>query len=333
MEIPCSCVQDEFTSKVAAYAVEAVSTEYPAGTTRNSPAVNINHQAKSQVRILLCCHFQFNLRVLGDSEVTTVLIHRHSFKSRWLPRLVSLNSVAWICAFTDLFSIMGGKKGPAEGSKKAAGQARKANAASAKAAAEDAKKAAAEDKEWQKGAKNNSKKETEAEKKAEAARKKAEKDALLADDERNTPGRAIPRHSRSADDKASATKGLGTVLSQLEHDDKKLPAVQARTIHDSIKLFDLDKPAPVQVDRHPERRHGPFDAYREKRKAEMREEGLKLKLSQREERIRMEWRNHPDNMHSKNYQGSRIKYNSTQEEIQAHLEQQREQTEARLRAD
>jgi hypothetical protein len=52
---------------------------------------------------------------------------------------------------------MGGKKAPAENSKKAAGNAKKAEAAAGKKAVEDQKKAAAESAEWKKGSKDDSK--------------------------------------------------------------------------------------------------------------------------------------------------------------------------------
>jgi hypothetical protein len=53
---------------------------------------------------------------------------------------------------------MGGKKPPAENTKKVAGNAKKAAAAADKAAAENAKKAAVEDKDWAKGEKSSAKK-------------------------------------------------------------------------------------------------------------------------------------------------------------------------------
>ena len=45
--------------------------------------------------------------------------------------------------------------------------------------------------------------------------------------------------------------------------------------------------------------------------AEMREEGLKLKLSQRIERIDREWRKHPENPNSPNYNKPKLAYNAT----------------------
>ncbi|TRX98121.1 hypothetical protein FHL15_000766 [Xylaria flabelliformis] len=225
---------------------------------------------------------------------------------------------------------MAGKKG-GEGSKKAAGQARKAEAAAAKTAAEDAKKAAAEEAEWKKGAKDGSKKESEAAKKAELARKKAEKEALLAEEEKNTPGRATPKNSKTAEKKTR--KGLDEALGALGLDDnKKLPELAAHgDIDAAISLFDVDAPAgEVKIDKHPERRQAAYQLYKEKRMAEMREEGLKLKLSQRIERIEREWRNHPDNPNSAKYNKPRLAYNATKEEIAEFTRAERERTESKL---
>ncbi|KAI1197535.1 hypothetical protein F5X97DRAFT_301856 [Nemania serpens] len=225
---------------------------------------------------------------------------------------------------------MAGKKG-GEGSKKAAGQSRKAEAAAAKAAAEDAKKAAAEDVEWKKGAKDSSKKESEAARKAEQERKKAEREALIAEDEKNTPGRANPKNSKTAEKKTG--RGLDAALGSLGLDDNKLPELAAHNnINDAISVLAEAEPgSELKIDRHPERRRGAYEAYKEKRMAEMREEGIKLKLSQRIERIDREWRNHPDNPKSEKYDKPRLAYNATKEEVQEFVKSEKERMEARLR--
>ncbi|KAI1273359.1 hypothetical protein F5Y07DRAFT_377116 [Xylaria sp. FL0933] len=224
---------------------------------------------------------------------------------------------------------MAPKKSGGEGSKKAAGQARKAEAAAAKAAAEDAKKAAAEEAEWKKGAKDGSKKEAEAAKKAELARKKAEKDALLAEEEKNTPGRATPKNAKTAAKKTN--KGLDAALGALDLDDKKLPELGASNIDDAFDVLADVESGGLKIDRHPERRaEALYKAYKEKRMAEMREEGLKLKLSQRIERIDREWKKHPDNPKSLNYDKPRLAYNATKEEIAEFAKAEKERTEARL---
>ncbi|KAI3341779.1 hypothetical protein F4824DRAFT_262882 [Ustulina deusta] len=223
---------------------------------------------------------------------------------------------------------MAPKKG-GEGSKKAAGQARKAEAAAAKVAAEDAKKAAAEESDWKKGAKDSAKKELEAAKKEEQARKRAERDALLAEEEKNTPGRATPKNSKTAAKKTN--RGLDAALGALDLDDKKLPELAASNIDDAFDVLADVESGSVQIDRHPERRaEAAYKAYKENRMTEMREEGLKLKLSQRIERIDREWKKHPDNPNSVNYNKPRLAYNATKEEIQEFAKAERERAEARL---
>ncbi|KAI1302274.1 hypothetical protein F5Y03DRAFT_362262 [Xylaria venustula] len=224
---------------------------------------------------------------------------------------------------------MAPKKSGGEGSKKAAGQARKADAAAAKAAAEDAKKAAVEYAKWEKGSKDSSRKEAEAAKKAELAKKKAEREALLAEEEKNTPGRATPKNAKTAAKKPS--RGLDAALGALDIDDKKLPELGASNIDDAFDVLADVESGGVKIDRHPERRaEAAYKAFKEKRMTEMREEGLKLKLSQRIERIDREWKKHPDNPNSVNYNKPRLAYNSTKEEIAEFAKAEKEKTEARL---
>ena len=61
--------------------------------------------------------------------------------------------------------------------------------------------------------------ENEAAKKAELAQKKAEREALLAEEERNTPGRAAPKNSKTAA-KKTAAPARGLDLSQLDGDER-----------------------------------------------------------------------------------------------------------------
>ncbi|KAI1825298.1 DUF1014 domain protein [Xylaria intraflava] len=220
---------------------------------------------------------------------------------------------------------MAGKKG-GENSKKAAGQARKADAAAAKSAAEDAKKAAVEDQEWKKGAKNNAKKEAEAAKKAEQARKKAEKDALAAEDEKNTPGRAVPKKSKTAQPKPS--RGLDSALSQLQVGDKKEAPLYATGIDAGLDLFmALDPSKNIKLDQHPERRFAQaFAAFKERREEEMKKEGIRLNHSQRSERIRKEFEKSPENP----FQQAHLSHNATQDEKQALLQAEKERLEANL---
>ncbi|KAI0450697.1 hypothetical protein F5B21DRAFT_507998 [Xylaria acuta] len=221
---------------------------------------------------------------------------------------------------------MGGKKG-GENSKKAAGQARKADATAAKAAAEDAKKAAAEDDKWQKGAKSNAKKEAEAAKKAEQARRKAENEALIAEDEKNTPGRATPKKSKTAPKKPS--HGIGSALSQLSLEgNEKEKALSGSGIDSSLDVFDvIDASKNIKLELHPERRFPQaFAAFRERREKEMKEEGIKLKYSQRLERIRDEFSSSPENP----FLQVHINHNATREEKQAAIQAEKERKESHL---
>ncbi|KAI3331809.1 DUF1014-domain-containing protein [Xylariaceae sp. AK1471] len=231
---------------------------------------------------------------------------------------------------------MGGKKGgeAREGSKKAAGQARKADAAAAKAAAEDAKRAAAQDSEWQMGAKNSAKKEAEAAKKAEQARKKAEKEALLAEDDQNTPGRALPKKSKTADKKPkpkpSPSGGLDSALSQLELGDNKLKDVSVSGVDNILGAWDaglIDAPTSIKLEQHPERRKkAAFTVFQERRLKEMKEEGLNrvLRLSQMKKRIEEEFEKSPENP----MRQAHISHNATREEKQAVLQAEKEKLEA-----
>ncbi|KAJ6444511.1 ubiquitin-conjugating enzyme [Purpureocillium lavendulum] len=208
---------------------------------------------------------------------------------------------------------MAGKKG--ENSKKVAGNARKADAAAQKAAQAEAKQEAADAEKWQKGSKSNAKKEAEEAKKAEAARKKAEKDALLKEEEANTPGRAEPKKS-----KAPVKKSRGLDLSQLEGDGPST-ALNATGIDNALDALSLTTGGDDgKVDKHPERRFAAaFAKYEERRLAEMKADGsgTGLRLDQRKQRIRKEFDKSPENP----FNQVTAAYNATRgdvEQIKAH---------------
>ncbi|KAI1503913.1 DUF1014-domain-containing protein [Biscogniauxia marginata] len=226
---------------------------------------------------------------------------------------------------------MAGKKG-GDGSKKAAGQARKADAAAKKTALEDAKKAAVEDDQWQKGAKNNSKKEAEAARKAEQARKKAEKDALLAEEEKELPTRAVPKNKKTAVKKTN--RGLDdNVLAEFDLNDKKLHEGTARNVLDAIELLGLDTNSDEKADKHPERRlAAAYAMFEERRLQEMKDDGSSkgLRLSQRKVQIKKEFEKSPENpMNSE----LRVKHNATADEIREAKCEMKARIEARLAAD
>ena len=223
---------------------------------------------------------------------------------------------------------MGGKKGDAgAGSKKAQGQARKADAAAQKAAAEDARREAAEAEDWKKGAKSSAKKEAEAAKKAELAQKKAERDALLAEEERSTPGRAAPKNSKTAV-KKSAAPARGLDLSQLD-DDKPSHALNASGIDNALDALSLTSGAADKIEKHPERRFkAAYNAYEERRLREMEDDGSGqgLRLNQKKDKIRKEFEKSPDNP----FNQVTARFDSTKEELNQLREQERNKVERRL---
>ncbi|KAI3397761.1 hypothetical protein diail_10414 [Diaporthe ilicicola] len=222
--------------------------------------------------------------------------------------------------------------GGGENSKKAAGQARKAESAANKKAAEDSKKAAEEDTEWSKGSKKaNAKREEEAAKKAEAARKKAERDALLAEEEKNTPGRSAPKHAKSAQKK---TKDSGLDFSRLDFgdDDAPLRTLNASGIDDATAALEIaTTDNKLKIDRHPEKRvPKAWEAYWERREKELRAEGLmaikgntwaKLKRKEREA-FDFSPENPKNQVHGT--------YNMTQEELAEIRAQEKSKAENRL---
>ncbi|KAK2063516.1 DUF1014-domain-containing protein [Colletotrichum caudatum] len=220
---------------------------------------------------------------------------------------------------------MAGKKG-ADNSKKVAGNARKAEAAAQKAAAEDAKRATAEDAEWSKGAKGNAKKEAEAAKKAEAARKKAEKEALLKEEEANTPGRAGPKNAKTA---VKKTRGLD--LSQLDDDRSggSLAALNATGIDNALDALSLTTSDASKVDRHPERRFkAAYAAFEERRLREMENDGTGqgLRLQQRKDKIRKEFEKSPENP----FNQVTARFDATKEELAEIKHKEKSKIEVRL---
>lgn len=221
---------------------------------------------------------------------------------------------------------MAGKKG-ADNSKKVAGQARKAQAAADKVAAEDAKKAAVDDVEWDKGAKSNAKKEAQAAKKADLARKKAEKDAILAEEEKNLPSRAGPKNSKTAVKKTG--RGLDQALSELKVDDEHSDTEYgASGTSNSLALLDslLSSSSETKVDRHATRRvKAAYTAYEERRLEEMKKDGSGQgkRLNTRREIIWKEFEKSPENPLNN---ALNVKHNATKEEIDAIQEQERAKT-------
>ncbi|GAB1318943.1 hypothetical protein MFIFM68171_09153 [Madurella fahalii] len=225
---------------------------------------------------------------------------------------------------------MAAKKGGAEGnSKKAAGNARKAEAAAKKAAAAEAEREVAEAAKWEKGAKSNAKKEAEAAKKAEQARKKAERDAMLAEEEKNNPGRSAPKNS-----KAAVRKTRGLDLSQLDGGDGgggggSLSALNASGIDNALDALSLTASSDAKIDKHPERRYkAALAQFEERRLKEMEDDGsgVGLRLNQKKEKIKKEFEKSPENP----FNQLTARYDASKDELAQLREQERAKIEARL---
>lgn len=168
--------------------------------------------------------------------------------------------------------------------------------------------------------------EAEAAKKAEAARKKAEREAMLAEEEKNTPGRAVPKNSKTA---VKKTRGLD--LSQLDGDGSgSLGALNASGIDNALDALSLtggdnsDK-----IDRHPERRFkAAYTAFETRRLAEMDADGsgAGLRLNQRKERIKKEFEKSPENP----FNQVSARFDATKEELAEIKAQEKAKIEARL---
>ncbi|KAK4165883.1 coiled-coil domain-containing protein-like protein [Cladorrhinum sp. PSN259] len=219
--------------------------------------------------------------------------------------------------------MAGGKKGAGADSKKAAGQARKAETASKKAAAADAQREAEEAKEWERGAKSNAKKESEAAKKAEAAKKKAEREALLAEEEKNTPGRNQPKNVKTA-----VKKSKGLDLSQLD-DNSALPSLSASGIDNALDALSLTGPNDLKIDRHPERRKkAAYAAFEERRLREMDTDGsgAGLRLNQKKLKIQKEFEKSEENPMNQ----ASARYDATKEELAQLKAAEKSKIESRL---
>lgn len=212
-------------------------------------------------------------------------------------------------------------------------RAEKADAASdRKNAATAAKKAAEEDASWAQGAKGAGKGDRDAEKRADAQRKKDEKAQLAAaEDAENTKinkggpkGKAAAKKSNGIDD-FLVTAGLAKAPP------KKQPGLAAANIEDAIDALSLaNKKSTItatDIDKHPERRYkAAYAAFEERRIAEMKEEGIKLRLQQMKELCHKEFQKHPDNP----FNQVTARHDASKEELQDIVDRARSQTEARL---
>lgn len=167
--------------------------------------------------------------------------------------------------------------------------------------------------------------EAEAAKKEELARKKAERDAMLAEEEKNTPGRAAPKNAKTA-----VKKSRGLDLSQLDGDDSGgLGALSASGIDNALDALSLTAKADATIDRHPERRYkAAYAKFEERRLEEMENDGSGkgLRQNQKKERIKKEFERSPENP----FNQLTARYDSTKEELKELKEQERSKIESRL---
>lgn len=129
-----------------------------------------------------------------------------------------------------------------------------------------------------------------------ALAKKAEKDALLAEEEKNA--RAAPKNSKTAVKKTNApTRSLD--LSQLDApSDSKAPTLNATGIDNALDALSLTTtPASAQtIDRHPERRFkAAYAAFEARRLPELEVEMKGLRRNQRVEVCRKEFEKSEEN--------------------------------------
>jgi len=168
--------------------------------------------------------------------------------------------------------------------------------------------------------------EAEAEKKAELAKKKAERDALLAEEEKNTPGRTNPKNA-----KAAVKKSRGLDLSQLDGDGAGggLAALSASGIDNALDALSLTAQPDSKVDRHPERRFkAAYAQFEERRLQEMESDGTGqgLRQNQKKERIKKEFERSPENP----FNQANARYDTTKEELAELRSQERSKIEGRL---
>jgi hypothetical protein len=209
------------------------------------------------------------------------------------------------------------------GGNKAARVAQKEQAALDKQRAERAREDDEADSRWSQGAKRGGKKEEQAAKRADQLAQKAQRDAILAQEEEETPGRREPRKTKQATKKSN--KG-SLNLSQLDGDgdnsdaeeSKKLTTVNASGIDNALDAFGLDdddgNAGGNKVEKHPERRFpAAYARFEERRLEEMKEDGSGdgLRMNQRKVQIRKEFERHPDNP----FNQTTATYNATKEEL------------------
>jgi len=175
--------------------------------------------------------------------------------------------------------------------------------------------------------------EAEADKKADAARKKAEREALLAEEEKDQPIKPKGAGAKKAEKKTLQAPSKGTLdLSALDDDDstsnKPSTALNATGIDnalDALSLTNHDNSA--KVDRHPERRFkAAYAAFEARRLPEVEVERPGLRKNQRVEIVRKEFERSDENP----FNQVNAKFDSTRDEVREIREKERGKVEGRL---
>ncbi|KAL6452413.1 adh NAD-dependent alcohol dehydrogenase [Candida maltosa Xu316] len=209
------------------------------------------------------------------------------------------------------------KKQSGENSKKAQGNARKAEQASKKKQEALDRLEQEEASKWDEGSKKgNKKKEDEQFKKEEAARKKAERDALLAAEEASMPSKPTKAKNRGAE--KVAQRRTGKIDDFLDFN-KDIPELSASGLDSALEALALTSQcggvSNKDIDRHPERRvKAAYNAYEEKRLAEVRKENPGLRLNQIKNLIFKEFQKSPENPMN---QDTNVDFNASRHDIEA----------------
>lgn len=146
---------------------------------------------------------------------------------------------------------------------------------------------------------------------------------MLAEEEKNTPGRSAPKNAKTATKK---TRGIDQALG--EADGSSLTTLNASGIDDAFDALGLATgTSKAKVDRRPEQRiAAAFEAWKEKtgREKELQNEGIRH--SARQVRMWEEFNKSPDNPRNQ----VTAKYNATQEELRAMQAEEDDKLEKRL---
>lgn len=150
---------------------------------------------------------------------------------------------------------------------------------------------------------------------------------MLAEEEKNTPGRSAPKNAKSATKK---TKGLGDALGQLDLEDASLPTLNASGIDNALDalIVGTGESKVAKIDKHPERRRAKaFEAWME-RVGNERDEEMKgqYNKSQRKQRLWEEFLRSPDNPENQ----IAAQYNATREELRQMQAEEKRKIEERL---